>query len=513
MNKEDFLYHIPKNWKWKQVKEISEKIHYGYTAKAKKEKVGPKYLRITDIRENKVNWDKVPYCSIEESEKYKYLLNPGDLVFARTGSIGNSYLLGEKIPEAIFASYLIRVILKKEVIKKYVFYYFHSPFYWKQIFETKIGAVQQNVNATKLGDLYIPIAPIKEQELIVKKVDQLFSRLESCLKSLKKTQTLLNHYRQSLLKAAMEGKLTKKWREKHQHELEPASVLLERILKERREKWEAEQLAKFKAKGKMPKDDNWKKKYKEPFKPERINNLPFGWVWATVDQIAERVRYGTSAKSSTDASGIPVLRMGNIVDGELSFENLKYLPQNHHEFPELLLEDRDLVFNRTNSFELVGKTALYKGVPKLCSFASYLIQVRTNKNFFSELLVYYINSVFGRLWIKSVVTQQVGQANVNGTKLRALNIPLPSFKEQQIIVNEVESQLSIVKNKINEINKSILLSNRLKQSILKKAFEGKLVIVEETSKLTSNNQYQKISKLKLKPIDEIKQTNLGDFIE
>jgi type I restriction enzyme, S subunit len=123
------------------------------------------------------------------------------------------------------------------------------------------------------------------------------------------------------------------------------------------------------------------------------------------------------------------MRMGNIQNGQLVADSLKFLPMEHEEFPELLLKPGDLLFNRTNSFELVGKTAVYSGTPERCSFASYLIRVRFLGEILPEFVGYVINSVYGREWISSVVSQQVVQANVNGTKLKAFSVPLSSLEE------------------------------------------------------------------------------------
>jgi len=203
--------------------------------------------------------------------------------------------------------------------------------------------------------------------------------------------------------------------------------------------------------------------------------LPKGWVWATVEQLATKIQYGSSAKTSEQSSGMPVLRMGNIVEGQLRFEDLKYLPKNHSEFPDLLLEKGDLLFNRTNSPELVGKAAIYAGNPEPCSFASYLIRVKMADGIKSNFVSFYINSVYGRKWIKTVVSQQVGQANVNGTKLQALLIPLPPNTEQHKIIEEVESRLSVTEEIEEAIDANLQRAERLRQSILKKAFSGRLI--------------------------------------
>ena len=156
-------------------------------------------------------------------------------------------------------------------------------------------------------------------------------------------------------------------------------------------------------------------------------------------------------------------------------DKLKYLPEDHDEFPTLLLSNGDLLFNRTNSAELVGKTAVYRGSPAHCSFASYLIRVQFSTDCVSDFYGYYINSAYGRAWIAQVVSQQVGQANVNGTKLQDLAVPLPSFTEQQEIVTEVERRLSVIDELEAIVKANLTRADRLRQSILGSAFSGQLI--------------------------------------
>jgi type I restriction enzyme S subunit len=144
---------LPEGWRKDVVKNIALSIQYGYTESSSKEKIGPKFLRITDIQDYRVNWDDVPYCLIDEEAKQKYLLEDGDLVFARTGAtVGKSFLIKGEIPESIFASYLIRLRFPKQINDKYVWYYFQSPFYWSQIVDKQVGIGQPNVNGTSLAD-------------------------------------------------------------------------------------------------------------------------------------------------------------------------------------------------------------------------------------------------------------------------------------------------------------------------------------------------------------------------
>ncbi len=337
------------------------------------------------------------------------------------------------------------------------------------------------VDFEQIAPYPVALPPLPEQRRIVAEIEKQFTRLEAALAALKRVQANLKRYRASVLKAAVEGRLVPTEAELARTEgrsYEPASELLNRILAERRARWEADQLAKFRASGKEPKDDKWKQKYKEPAGPDAASlpSLPGGWTSAAVEQSSWLVQYGSSAKTSEEPDGVPVLRMINITrDGRLNLEELKYLPAGHNEFPDLLLQAGDLLFNRTNSPDLVGKSAVYQGTPSPCSFASYLIRVRAIEGCNPKYLAYCLNSALGRIWIKSVVSQQVGQANVNGTKLQAFAFPLPPWAEQQRIVAEAERRLSVIDELEMQVEANLKRAERLRQAILKRAFEGKLV--------------------------------------
>jgi type I restriction enzyme S subunit len=201
--------------------------------------------------------------------------------------------------------------------------------------------------------------------------------------------------------------------------------------------------------------------------------FPSHWRMSSVGELAERVQYGTSAKATEDPDGVAVLRMGNIVDGSLSAEKMKYLPADHDEFPQLFLQDGDLLFNRTNSSELVGKSAVYRGVPRPCSFASYLIRVQLKPGtLLPDFLAYVLNGPYGRAWIRSVVSQQVGQANVSGSKLKAFRVPVPPEDEQRELVERAQARLSLVEVAISEINTNLRRSQSLRRAVLRQALAG-----------------------------------------
>jgi len=338
------------------------------------------------------------------------------------------------------------------------------------------GAVgQQRVPVDFLRESELPLAPSGEQQRIVSKIDELFSRIDEGERALERVQKLVERYRQSVLKAAVTGELTRDWREKNQHQLESGEALLTRILKARREAWEKAELDKMKAKGITPANDKWKQKYEEPVVPDTagLPELPHRWFWASVDQLAHDVAYGTSAKCSDESSGVPVIRMGNINQGVLDTSSLKYLPADHAEFPSLLLNSGDLLFNRTNSPELVGKSAVFRIGDGQWSFASYLIRVRSAV-IPAEWLAHFINSAFGRAWVSAVKSQQVGQANVNGSKLKALAIPIPPLDELNVALDTVARELSRSDAAESSNTGEFRRTAALRQSVLKAAFSGQL---------------------------------------
>lgn len=202
--------------------------------------------------------------------------------------------------------------------------------------------------------------------------------------------------------------------------------------------------------------------------------LPTGWCWAVVDEVIDLCQYGSSAKTDENPSGIPVLRMGNIQEGRLDLSNLKYLPHDHHEFPNLILQEEDLLFNRTNSVELVGKSAVYLGQPSPCSYASYLVALRLGAACDSKYLCYFLNSHHGKVWVRSVVSQQVGQANVNSTKLRALQFPLAPSNEQRRIVAKIEELISDLDAGLVALKRIKANLKRYRAAVLKAAVEGSL---------------------------------------
>jgi len=167
---------LPIAWSWSFLGNLSSDIHYGYTASAQQDAAGVRLLRITDIQNDKVNWETVPGCDITPQKTAMYLLQDNDILIARTGgTIGKSYLVENISVDAVFASYLIRVKRISGMYAPYIKLFLGSGIYWKQLNENSAGTGQPNVNATALKNLFVPIPPLQEQHRIVAKVDELMA--------------------------------------------------------------------------------------------------------------------------------------------------------------------------------------------------------------------------------------------------------------------------------------------------------------------------------------------------
>ena len=196
-----------KGWETKELSAVSA-INYGYTESAASEPIGPRFLRITDIQNDRVDWDSVPFCKIESADLPKYRLAKGDIVFAQTGATtGKSFLVADP-PEAVFASYLIRLrLLDKKLLPEFVSLFFQTAGYWKSIREGSAGSAQGGFNASKLGALSIPVPPLPEQHHIVAKLAALATETQRLESLYKQKQAALAALKKSLLHDAFRGAL------------------------------------------------------------------------------------------------------------------------------------------------------------------------------------------------------------------------------------------------------------------------------------------------------------------
>jgi type I restriction enzyme S subunit len=294
-----------------------------------------------------------------------------------------------------------------------------------------------------LYDKEVPVPPRSIQDEILRLVTASLGLGASSQAHLSTARGSLERFRRAVLAAACSGRLTADWRIDHPDSfVRPSQVSGTR--------------------------------HRKPAAPApelELPDLPHAYALTTIGAVAQLLEYGTSKKADGDLSSVPVLRMGNVQDGRLDLAVLKYCTSDH-EIERLMLHEGDLLFNRTNSPELVGKSAVFHETTPM-TFASYLIRVRFQSGVADpDFVNYWMNSAWGRMWARHVKTDGVSQSNINGSKLAAMPLPLPPFEEQRLIVRRVEAVLDRAGRLTNGINAASLRVERIWNAVLAKALRG-----------------------------------------
>ncbi|MGG2940004.1 restriction endonuclease subunit S [Heyndrickxia faecalis] len=452
---EEQPYEVPGNWVWVKLKTINKDKKRNIDPKSFKDEMfelysvpsfpegSPEFIKGDEIGSSKqlVNKDEILLCKINPriNRVWKVLNNHG------------------KFRQLASTEWIV-ISENKAIYSEYLLYLLKSPYFRKLITSnvSGVGGSLTRARPKEVETYPIAVPPIKEQKRIADKVERLLSKIDEAKRLIEEAKETFELRRAAILDKAFRGELTRKWREEN-HLNSTASTLLDKISKLKSER---------------------KSKFKDQLDSgilEHLFDLPSEWKWVRLNDLTEEFTYGTSAKTNDDPSGTPVIRMGNIIDGYLDLNDLKYLPNNHEEVLKYDLETNDLLFNRTNSYELVGKTAVVPGdILNRITFASYLIRVRLFfKNILASYVSHYINSHIGRKILLTMVTQQVGQANINSQKLASLPIPLPPEEEIIEITQQINKYIEREKKQKEKLSLEADLIT-LKQSILSKAFRGEL---------------------------------------
>jgi type I restriction enzyme S subunit len=351
----------------------------------------------------------------------------GDVLLVKDGvKTGTVALNTLREPFTLLSSVALIKTKPTVLSPRFLKYYLESAVGNRSIVGGMGGTAIKRIILKRIRQTSVPVPPMDEQQQIVAKIDELFSDVDAGNVALADAERGVVACRQATLNALVLGSLN---------------------------------------------DPSFARR-SENGKPV----LPSGWRWTTLGEISEMVQYGTGDKAQVQKTDVPVLRIGNIKSGRVITDDLKYMPVAWGDLDAYLLRDGDLLFIRTNgSRSLVGTAALFKGGPRNAVFASYLIRARLNPQVaVPEFALYCLNSAFGRGYIASVVSQ-VGQANVNGAKLKAFPIPLPPLEEQLRLVAEADEMLTQLDALAREVRETARESEQLRQSILAAAFSGQLI--------------------------------------
>lgn len=353
--------------------------------------------------------------------------------------------------------YVLRPVIVPSAL---LFYWVKTAAFLKTAEAHMTGTVgQKRVPKTIVESHPLPLPPLNEQKRIVAKLDAIMPRIDSAKKRLEKIPVILKRFRQSVLTAAVTGKLTEKWREEHP-DLESAEEMLRRIFRER-----------INAACTPKQKENIESIYAEIESCENVQ-LPETWRYSYLNKVCKSFQYGTSAKSDTQGK-VPVLRMGNLQNGKIDWSNLAYTSDDI-EIKKYILRKNSVLFNRTNSPELVGKTSIYEG-ERDAIFAGYLILIENLEELDSHYLNYSLNTSYAKEFCYREKTDGVSQSNINAQKLAHFEISLPPLEEQKEIVRQVDKLFALADKVEEHYQKAKAMVDALAQSVLAKAFRGELV--------------------------------------
>ncbi|WP_238529139.1 restriction endonuclease subunit S [Acidithiobacillus thiooxidans] len=474
---------MPKGWTTAPLADICLRLVDGSHNPPPAAEFGRPMLSARNVIDFQLLFDGFRLISEEDFafENARTQVSPGDVLLTIVGTIGRTAVVSEHHPQ--FALQRSVAVLKPRGIdSRYLAFALNSHDRQQWLVDHAKGTAQKGVYLKTLGTVDIPIAPRAEQTRIVAKLEELLTDLDAGVAELKAAQKKLAQYRQSLLKAAVEGALTAEWRQQHPP-AETGAQLLQRILTERRARWEAKQLAKFKQQGKTPPKD-WQKKYPEPVPPDTggLPDLPQGWVWASVEQIASDEPYslaigpfGSNLKvPDYRESGVPLVFVRNIRSGKYGGTQTKYVTtEKAEELSAHRVDAGDVLITKMG--EPPGDADVYPHGQPPAIITADCIKVRCWAGLMRpDLLKAAINSHIGRQQIEPM-TQGVAQKKVSLGRFTSLAVPVPPIQEQDELIALVGTATREIAAQEAAIRMSIKQSTAQRQNILRAAFSGHLV--------------------------------------
>lgn len=476
---------MPQGWHGTTLREIAEII--GGVTKDAKKSLGQgfrevPYLRVANVQRGRLDLTEIKLISASEADIHKLKLLPGDILLNEGGDrdkLGRGWIWQGQLPLCIHQNHVFRArLLSREIDAVYVAHFTNSM---AQAYFAEQGSQTTNlasISLTKLGALPIWLPPRAEQTRIVAKLEELLSDLDAGVAELKAAQQKLVQYRQSLLKAAVEGALTAEWRQ-HNQPGETGAQLLQRILTERRARWEARQLAKFQEQGK-PAPRDWQKKYPEPVQPDTTDlpELPDGWVWASLDmlgEIASGVAKGTKRDGDVPVREVPYLRVANVQRGYLDLTEVKTIQAIERDIEELTLKNGDVLFNEGGDRDKLGRGWVWRDEVAECIHQNHVFRLRPYLSELQPELISHHGNTFGKLWFQNAGKQTTNLASINMTMLRAFPVPVAPTDEQLEMLEQIRTQLDNLNQQERAINLALKQSVAQRQNILRAAFAGQLV--------------------------------------
>jgi len=410
------------------------------------------WVKITDLNDGIVysTEDKISELGLQNSAAK--LLPVGTICVGIYGSIGKIGILGTQAATNQACGNCI--VDETKVNPKFLYYYIISQ--RRNLLSHGRGGTQANINNKILRDWPLPLPPLSEQQRIVARVEALLTHVNTVREKLIQESLIMKRFRQAVLAAACSARLTEGWREKNPY-IEPAAVLLENIFVRRENK----------------KRDHLKKV--QPLNDE-LDDLPDNWIWTQIGFITESMKNGVYKEPKYyNEDGFPCLRMYNIEDGNIIWKNIKHMDLTDNEIETYRLKQNDILINRVNSRELVGKSALITEKIEPCVFESKNIRLRMYSSEINSQYVVYWLQVNAQKFFNLNAQQTVGMASINQDQIASMPIPLPPLVEQHEIVHRVMTLFERADAFDREVTFASQRCERLTQAVLRRAFRGELV--------------------------------------
>ena len=475
---------LPDGWRWATLADLAEVA--GGLAKGKKRNSKARlrsvpYLRVANVQRGHIDLTEVKSIEATDQEVQELRLQPGDVLLNEGGDrdkLGRGWVWKGQLPECIHQNHVFRARVRAgAILPELLSHYANSE---GQRYFTAQGKQTTNLASISLGKLRglpVPVPPPAQQAALLLTIDDHFSRLDAATATLERVQRNLERYRASVLKAAVEGRLVPTeaaMAKKEGRTYEPASTLLKRILAERRRRWEEAELAKLTAKGKKPTDDKWKARYEEPAEPDTkgLPELPEGWCWTTIGTAFEVVVGATPSRAVPEywGGGIPWVSSGEVAFCRIS--------GTRETISTAGLENSSAKLNPPGTvlIGMIGEGRT-RGQVAILDIAACNNQnaaaIRVGDACQSpEFAYYYLASQYEK-------NRRLGAGNnqpaLNKSRVQSIPFPLSPGAEQRRIAAAADDLESVTSHTLREVGAALVRITRLRQSILKWAFDGRLV--------------------------------------
>ena len=388
--------------------DVCEKPQYGYTASAKREEVGPKFLRITDLREGAIDWNTVPRCEVDETDTAKYTLHHGDVLVARIGATTGSTSIVVNPPPSVFASYLIRLRPTRDMHPFFLYFYTKSEQFCQWIDAHKDSNLKGGVNIPTLLSAPLTLPSLVEQQ----KIAAVLWKLQRAIA----TQDRLIAATRDLKQSAMQHLFTHGLRD-------------------------------------------------EPTRETPYGDVPLKWRERPLGDCCHVQTGVTKGRkiAPEEAIEVPYLRVANVQDGHLDLREIKTITIRERELPGYLLREGDVVLTEGGDFDQLGRGFIWHGQIKDCVHQNHVFAVRANGDLLMpEFLAYLVQSPYGKNYFLTVAHKTTNLASINSTKLKALPVLLPDLDEQR----DIATALATIDRKLAHHQKKRAALNDLFQTTL-----------------------------------------------